>query len=48
MTVYALNGGLHGPIHIMVGGHWGLGAKWEDLISSTISKYASEILLGQK
>jgi hypothetical protein len=27
-TIFALNGGLHGPVHIMIGGHWGSAKKW--------------------
>lgn len=27
-TIYSLNGGLHGPVHIMIGGHWGNAKKW--------------------
>jgi len=27
---FALNGELHGPVHIMIGGHWGMSDKWKD------------------
>lgn len=28
-TIFSLNGALHGPVHIMIGGHWGNSEKWE-------------------
>jgi hypothetical protein len=30
-TMFMLNGGLHGPVHIMIGGHWGNSQNWKNL-----------------
>jgi hypothetical protein len=27
-VIFSLNGALHGPVHIMIGGHWGNAKKW--------------------
>lgn len=45
-----LNGLLHGPVHIMIGGHWGMGQLWEEVMNSAVtgSNQASEILLTAK
>mmetsp|Transcript_24921 Transcript_24921/g.29436 ORF Transcript_24921/g.29436 Transcript_24921/m.29436 type:complete len:676 (+) Transcript_24921:60-2087(+) len=45
-TVFGLNGALHGPVHIMIGGHWGSAKKWET-VGSTISLSDKFLLLSK-
>jgi hypothetical protein len=45
-TILSLNGGLHGPVHIMIGGHWGNAKKWES-IGSVISLPDKFLLLSK-
>jgi len=47
-TAAALNGGLHGPVHIMVGGHWGQEAYWSDYMANAAPFSSSQILLFSK
>ena len=51
-VVSALNGALHGPVHIMIGGHWGFNesvvAKVEALHSIGGDAFTDQILLGAK
>ncbi|KAH8050917.1 hypothetical protein JL721_11264 [Aureococcus anophagefferens] len=44
-----LNGGLHGPVHIMVGGHWGFDeAKWASYLADYAPFSPSQVLLFSK
>jgi hypothetical protein len=45
-TLFALNGELHGPVHIMIGGHWDIDSKWK-MVGSSLSFSDKYLLLSK-